>query len=173
MFRLRDQVSSYELFKEQIKAVQDEQVKILSDKVAELDSNLMVIALHIDEELYPRFLTTIAGQMWILDRGLKLVVMKCLQSLELRDQVSSYELFKEQIKAVQNEQVKILSDKVAELDSNLMVIALHIDEELYPRFLTTIAGQMWILDRGLKLVVMKCLQSILSTFNLFRTQSNH
>nr|GEW86629.1 hypothetical protein [Tanacetum cinerariifolium] len=42
----------------------------------------MVIALHIDEELYPRFLTTIAGQMWILDRGLKLVVMKCLQSLE-------------------------------------------------------------------------------------------
>nr|GEV11491.1 hypothetical protein [Tanacetum cinerariifolium] len=42
---LRDQVSGYELFKEQIKAVQDK-------------------------------------QRWILGRGLRLVVMKCLQSLE-------------------------------------------------------------------------------------------
>ncbi|GJY74027.1 hypothetical protein Tco_0478458 [Tanacetum coccineum] len=59
---LRDQVSGYELFKEQIEAVQDEQVKIFSDKVAELDYDLMGMALHMDEEFYPRFLTTIAGR---------------------------------------------------------------------------------------------------------------
>ncbi|GJR92289.1 hypothetical protein Tco_0264463, partial [Tanacetum coccineum] len=58
---LRDQVSGYELFKEQIEAIQDEQVKVLSDHVAELDSDLMGMAVHLDEEFYPRFLTTIAG----------------------------------------------------------------------------------------------------------------
>ncbi|GJY72437.1 hypothetical protein Tco_0476140, partial [Tanacetum coccineum] len=79
---LRDEVSGYKLFKEQIKAVQDEQVKVLSDKLAGLDADLMRMALHLDEEFYPRLLTTIAGWRWILSRVLRLVVMKCLQSLE-------------------------------------------------------------------------------------------
>ncbi|GJX29572.1 hypothetical protein Tco_0237651 [Tanacetum coccineum] len=73
---LRDEVSGYKLFKEQIEAVHDEQVKVLSYKVAGLDADLMGMALHLDEEFYPRFLTTIAGLRWILGRGLKLVVMK-------------------------------------------------------------------------------------------------
>nr|GFC31455.1 hypothetical protein [Tanacetum cinerariifolium] len=77
---LAAQVLGYELFKEQYEAVQDEQVNILSDKVAGLDAKLMEMALHLDEEFYPCFLTTIAGRRWILGRGLRLVVMKCLQS---------------------------------------------------------------------------------------------
>nr|GEX28158.1 hypothetical protein [Tanacetum cinerariifolium] len=56
--------------------------KILSDKVAELDFDLLGMALHLDEEFYPCFLTTIAGWRWILGRGLRLVVMKYLQSPE-------------------------------------------------------------------------------------------
>ncbi|GJV31108.1 hypothetical protein Tco_1391508 [Tanacetum coccineum] len=79
---LCDQVSGYELFKEQIGAVQDEHVKVLSDKVAVLDFELTGIALHLDEKFYPHFLTIIAGRRWIIGRGLRLVVMKCLQSLE-------------------------------------------------------------------------------------------
>ncbi|GKE97197.1 hypothetical protein Tco_1582052, partial [Tanacetum coccineum] len=59
---LRYQVSGYELFKEQYEAVQDEQVKVLSDKVVGLDVELMGMAFHLDEEFYPRFLTTIAGR---------------------------------------------------------------------------------------------------------------
>ncbi|GKB95399.1 hypothetical protein Tco_0981536 [Tanacetum coccineum] len=35
-----------------------DQVKIFSDHVAELDSELMGMAVHLDEEFYPRFLTT-------------------------------------------------------------------------------------------------------------------
>ncbi|GJY02162.1 hypothetical protein Tco_0360314 [Tanacetum coccineum] len=81
-FELRDEVPGYKLFKEQIEVVQDEQVKVLSDKKAGLDAELMGMALHLDEEFYPYFLTTIAGQRWILGRGPRLVVMKCLQSLE-------------------------------------------------------------------------------------------
>ncbi|GJZ54188.1 hypothetical protein Tco_0609073 [Tanacetum coccineum] len=79
---LRDQISSYELFKEQYEEVQDEQVKVLSDQVAGLDVELMGMALHLDEEFYPYFLTTIAGRRWIISRGFWLAVMKCLQSLE-------------------------------------------------------------------------------------------
>ncbi|GKA79767.1 hypothetical protein Tco_0786363, partial [Tanacetum coccineum] len=81
-FGLRDQVSGYELLKEQYEAVQDAQVKILSDRVAELDFKLMGIVVHLDEEFYPRFLTTIAGRRWIISHGFRLDVMKCLQSLE-------------------------------------------------------------------------------------------
>ncbi|GJT94891.1 hypothetical protein Tco_1090409 [Tanacetum coccineum] len=79
---LRDQISSYELFKEQYEEVQDEQVKVLSDQVAGLDIELMGMALHLDKEFYPHFLTTIVGRRWIISRGFRLAVMKCLQSLE-------------------------------------------------------------------------------------------
>ncbi|GJR76806.1 hypothetical protein Tco_0089171 [Tanacetum coccineum] len=58
-------------------ADQDEQVKALSDLVAGLDSELMALALLLDEEFYPRFLPTIAGRRWIIGHGLKLAVMKC------------------------------------------------------------------------------------------------
>ncbi|GJZ99564.1 hypothetical protein Tco_0672115 [Tanacetum coccineum] len=78
----RDEVMGYKLFKEQIKAVQDMKVKVLSNRVAELDVNLMGMDLHLDEEYYPCYLTTIDGRRWILSRGLKLVVIKCLQSPE-------------------------------------------------------------------------------------------
>ncbi|GJQ95833.1 hypothetical protein Tco_0006972 [Tanacetum coccineum] len=77
---LRNEAMGYKLFKDQIEAVQDVQVKVLSDRVAELDAKLMRMALHLDEEFYPRYLTTIAGRRWILSCGLRLVVMKCLQS---------------------------------------------------------------------------------------------
>nr|GEW36201.1 boron transporter 4-like [Tanacetum cinerariifolium] len=50
------------------------------DKVAGLDTELMVMALHLDEEFYPYFLTTIARRRWILSCDLKLVVMQCSQS---------------------------------------------------------------------------------------------
>nr|GFB58687.1 hypothetical protein [Tanacetum cinerariifolium] len=42
----------------------------------------MGMAVHLDEEFYPRFLTTIAGRRWIISRGFRLAVMRCLQSLE-------------------------------------------------------------------------------------------
>nr|GEY19381.1 reverse transcriptase domain-containing protein [Tanacetum cinerariifolium] len=68
-FGLRDEVSGYKLFKEQIEVMQDEQVKVLSDRVAGLDVELMGMALLLDEGFYPRFLTAIAGQRWIISRG--------------------------------------------------------------------------------------------------------
>ncbi|GJY64584.1 hypothetical protein Tco_0466044 [Tanacetum coccineum] len=78
--KLRGEVSGYQLFKERIKEIQDAQVKVLSDRVASIDSDLMALSLHMDEEFYPRFLTTLAGRRWILNRGARLLVVKCLYS---------------------------------------------------------------------------------------------
>ncbi|GJW69046.1 hypothetical protein Tco_0123470, partial [Tanacetum coccineum] len=74
--------SAFELFREQVEKMQDEQVGILIDHVAAIDSDLMEMALHMDAEFYPRYLTTIAGRRWLLNRGLKLVLSKCLSSPE-------------------------------------------------------------------------------------------
>ncbi|GJY18431.1 hypothetical protein Tco_0389922 [Tanacetum coccineum] len=79
-FGLRDQVSSYELFKEQCEAIQDAQVKILSDRVAKLDSELMDMVVHLDEEFYPRFLTTIAGLCCCLGTAIGLAIDKGMQT---------------------------------------------------------------------------------------------
>ncbi|GJV10736.1 hypothetical protein Tco_1352277 [Tanacetum coccineum] len=79
---LHDEVLGYKLFKERIEEMQDAQIKALSDHVAGIDSDLLEMALHMDEEFYPRFLTTIAGRRWILSRGVKLTVVKCLHSPE-------------------------------------------------------------------------------------------
>ncbi|GJZ90030.1 hypothetical protein Tco_0661957 [Tanacetum coccineum] len=57
---LRNEVSGYKLFKERVEAMQDEQIKALSDRVAGMDADLIDLALHMDEEFYPRFLTTIS-----------------------------------------------------------------------------------------------------------------
>ncbi|GJW12703.1 hypothetical protein Tco_1578530 [Tanacetum coccineum] len=48
--KLHNQIAGYELFKEQIEAVQDEQVKVLTEKITEVDANLMEMALQLDDE---------------------------------------------------------------------------------------------------------------------------
>ncbi|GKD36569.1 hypothetical protein Tco_1252078 [Tanacetum coccineum] len=74
--------SAFELFRERIEALQDEQAKALRDRIAELDAQLLKMAIHLDEEFYPRFLTAISGWRWLLSHGLKLDILKCLQSSE-------------------------------------------------------------------------------------------
>nr|GEW38135.1 hypothetical protein [Tanacetum cinerariifolium] len=37
-----------------------------------------------DRELYPRMLTAIAGRRWVIGNGLRLAIMKCVESTELR-----------------------------------------------------------------------------------------
>nr|GEU45470.1 probable amino-acid acetyltransferase NAGS1, chloroplastic isoform X1 [Tanacetum cinerariifolium] len=79
---LRAQVSGYERLKEQIEEFQDTQLNIVNDKVAKLDADLLEMALHLEEKFYPHLLTTISSRRWLLTHGLKLVVVKCLNSSE-------------------------------------------------------------------------------------------
>nr|GEU94774.1 transposase (putative), gypsy type [Tanacetum cinerariifolium] len=53
-------------------------------RCAEMDARLDKLSVDFDEELYPHMLTAIAGRRWDIGHGLRLAVMKCAKSLELR-----------------------------------------------------------------------------------------
>nr|GFB22114.1 reverse transcriptase domain-containing protein [Tanacetum cinerariifolium] len=46
--------------------------------------------MHFDEELYPHMLTAIAGHRWVIGHGLRLAMMKCAESLEMRQRLSMW-----------------------------------------------------------------------------------
>nr|GEZ10707.1 transposase (putative), gypsy type [Tanacetum cinerariifolium] len=49
-----------------------------------MDARLDALSIDFDEELYPHTLTAIAGRRWVIKNGLRLAVMKCGESTELR-----------------------------------------------------------------------------------------
>nr|GEV16134.1 transposase (putative), gypsy type [Tanacetum cinerariifolium] len=53
-------------------------------RCAEMDARLDALSVDFDEELYPHMLTAIAGRRWVIGHGLRLAVMKCGESLDMR-----------------------------------------------------------------------------------------
>ncbi|GKA90210.1 hypothetical protein Tco_0812080 [Tanacetum coccineum] len=51
---------------------------------AQMDSRLDALSIDFDEELYPHMLTAIVGRRWVIGHDLRLAVLKCAESLELR-----------------------------------------------------------------------------------------
>nr|GEW81679.1 hypothetical protein [Tanacetum cinerariifolium] len=81
---LQEQVSGEEKLKvafEEFKRYEDDRVE---QRCAELDARLDALSIDFDEELYPHMLTAIAGRRWVIGHGLRLAVMKCGESLEMR-----------------------------------------------------------------------------------------
>ncbi|GJR72124.1 hypothetical protein Tco_0084489 [Tanacetum coccineum] len=76
------------LREERIKAAFEEFKKSKDEKVeqrcAEMDARLDALIIDFDEELYPHMLTAIAGHRWVIGHGLRLAIMKCAESTELR-----------------------------------------------------------------------------------------
>nr|GEW12713.1 hypothetical protein [Tanacetum cinerariifolium] len=66
---------------EEFKQYEDNRVE---QRCAEMDACLDVLSIDFDEELYPHMLTAIAGRRWMIGHGLRLAVMKCGESTELR-----------------------------------------------------------------------------------------
>nr|GEX74582.1 hypothetical protein [Tanacetum cinerariifolium] len=80
----QEQVSGEEKLKaafEKFKRYEDDRVE---QRCAELDARLDALSIDFDEELYPHMLTSIAGRRWVIGHGLRLAVMKCGESLEMR-----------------------------------------------------------------------------------------
>ncbi|GJX93753.1 hypothetical protein Tco_0348339 [Tanacetum coccineum] len=69
---LQEKVTTYENCMEQLRKFQDERMKIVSDKLEKLDTDLMEIALHLEEKFYPHLLTVIVGCRWLLTHGMEL-----------------------------------------------------------------------------------------------------
>nr|GEU99352.1 transposase (putative), gypsy type [Tanacetum cinerariifolium] len=81
---LKEQVSGEEKLKaafEEFKRYEDERVERWC---AELDACLDALSIDFDEELYPHMLTAIAGHRWVVGHGLCLAMMKCAESLKMR-----------------------------------------------------------------------------------------
>nr|GEW45366.1 hypothetical protein [Tanacetum cinerariifolium] len=53
-------------------------------RCAEMDARLDALSIDFDEELYSHMLTAIVSRRWVIGHGLRLVVMKCGESTELR-----------------------------------------------------------------------------------------
>ncbi|GJS91353.1 hypothetical protein Tco_0773989 [Tanacetum coccineum] len=66
---------------EDFKKHDDERVNA---RCAEIDARLDALSVDFDEELYPHMLTAISGRRWVIGHGLRLAVMKCAESMELR-----------------------------------------------------------------------------------------
>nr|GEV84994.1 hypothetical protein [Tanacetum cinerariifolium] len=58
--------------------------RLSQQRCVEMDARLDALSIDFDEELYPHMLTAIACRKWVIGRGLRLAVMKCSESLELR-----------------------------------------------------------------------------------------
>nr|GEX12951.1 hypothetical protein [Tanacetum cinerariifolium] len=73
---------------EKIKAAFEEFKKYEDDKVeqwcVEMDARLDKLSVDFDEELYLHMLTAIVGRRWVIGHGLRLAVMKCAESSEIR-----------------------------------------------------------------------------------------
>nr|GEW76551.1 transposase (putative), gypsy type [Tanacetum cinerariifolium] len=66
---------------EEFKRYEDERVE---RRCAELDARLDALSIDFDEELYPHMLTAIVSRRWVVGHGLRLAMMKCAESLEMR-----------------------------------------------------------------------------------------
>nr|GFA83201.1 hypothetical protein [Tanacetum cinerariifolium] len=67
-------------FKE-FKRYEDERVE---RQCVKLDARLDALSIDFDEELYPHMLTAIAGRRWVVGHGMRLAMMKCAESLKMR-----------------------------------------------------------------------------------------
>nr|GEU43695.1 hypothetical protein [Tanacetum cinerariifolium] len=81
---LQEQVSGEEKLKAAFKEFKRYEDEWVEQRCAELDARLDALSIDFDEELYPHMLTAIAGHRWVIGYGLRLAMMKCAESLEIR-----------------------------------------------------------------------------------------
>nr|GEY36800.1 reverse transcriptase domain-containing protein [Tanacetum cinerariifolium] len=60
----------------------DDQMKVVHDKFDQLYTDFVETTLHLEEKFYPHILTTIFGRRWLLKQGMKLAIIKCMNSHE-------------------------------------------------------------------------------------------
>nr|GEU92161.1 putative transposase (putative), gypsy type [Tanacetum cinerariifolium] len=77
---LQEQVSR----EEKLKAAYEEFKRYEDDRVERQCAELDALSIDFDEKLYPHMLIAIAGRRWVIGHGLRLAVMKCGESLDMR-----------------------------------------------------------------------------------------
>nr|GEZ43240.1 hypothetical protein [Tanacetum cinerariifolium] len=81
---LQQQVSGEETLKAAFEEYKQQQDQLVEQRCAEMDARLDALSIDFDEELYPHMLTAITGRKWVIGHGMRLALMKCAESLEMR-----------------------------------------------------------------------------------------
>nr|GEW94201.1 transposase (putative), gypsy type [Tanacetum cinerariifolium] len=67
---------------DRLEKFQDEKMDEVNEKFDKLCANFVDMALHLEEKFYPYILTTIFGRRWLLAHGMKLAIVRFLNSAE-------------------------------------------------------------------------------------------
>ncbi|GJW25214.1 hypothetical protein Tco_0039025 [Tanacetum coccineum] len=115
-------------------------VKVREQEVADLDAVVASVKVHNDN---------LSDQVHTLE----------VSSAGLQEKVTAYENFIGQLEKFQDDRMREMNEKFDKLDTDLVELALHLEEKFYPHLLTTISGRRWLLTHGLELAIAKCLNS--------------
>ncbi|GJZ59214.1 hypothetical protein Tco_0615030 [Tanacetum coccineum] len=162
--RLRTQVSAFE-FAEKVhtseldtlkrkNVVLEDEKNSLKEKVVELQSLVSVKDRELKD--VDAIVTSLKSQNDRLANQVRALEITCSG---LREQLSGYENLTKRLEEFHNAEMKVVNKRVEKLDADLLEMACHLEEKFYPHLLTTISGRRWLLTHGLKLVLIKCLNS--------------
>ncbi|GJS77491.1 hypothetical protein Tco_0727372 [Tanacetum coccineum] len=79
---LREKLETYEGSMKQLEEFQDNLMKPLEARLAEIDADFTRCCMHFQENFHSHLLNSIAGRRWLLTHGMKLLMAKCLNSTE-------------------------------------------------------------------------------------------
>ncbi|GJV08538.1 hypothetical protein Tco_1346194 [Tanacetum coccineum] len=122
-------------------------VKVREQEVADLDDVVTSVKVHNDN---------LSDQVHTLE----------VSSAGLQEKVTAYENFIGQLEKLQDDRMREINENSDKLDTDLVELALHLEEIFYPHLLTIISGRRWLLTHGLELAIAKCLNSTDVNFSL-------
>ncbi|GKF29092.1 hypothetical protein Tco_0095434, partial [Tanacetum coccineum] len=80
--RLREQLDLYEENMKRLEEFQDNLMRPLETRLAEIDADFTRCCMRFQESFHPHLLNVVAGRRWLLTHGIKLLMAKCLNSTE-------------------------------------------------------------------------------------------
>ncbi|GJS56177.1 hypothetical protein Tco_0629539, partial [Tanacetum coccineum] len=79
---LREKLETYEGSMKQLEEFQDNLMKPLEARLAEIDADFTRCYMHFQDSFRPYLLNVIVGRRWLLAHGMRLLMAKCLNSSE-------------------------------------------------------------------------------------------
>ncbi|GJU55473.1 hypothetical protein Tco_1229187 [Tanacetum coccineum] len=79
---LREKLEMYEVSLKQLEEFQDNLMGPLRTRLAEIDADFTRCCMRFQESFHPHLLNVVAGRRWLLTHGMKLLLVKCLNSNE-------------------------------------------------------------------------------------------
>ncbi|GJR60640.1 hypothetical protein Tco_1502802 [Tanacetum coccineum] len=96
-----------------------------------MDARLDKLSIDFDDELYPHMLTAIAGRRWVIGHDMRLAVMKCAESSEIREHLGcgcGGKLAKTDLKDLKYPMVDQL-EKLRDAPMELIMASLHLESD--------------------------------------------